>query len=127
MPSERTVACGCLAGQSGPGRQLGADLQVPAPGPGTTELTIEATTEISQDSADQHMFRVTAPGPRPRRGATCGVVLAGSQWALEDAAHDWPTGRATPQQREELAGILDALAAIVRASIPGAAITDPQS
>ncbi len=46
------------------------------------------------------------------------VLLRQTQWALDDAAHDFPAGRGTPQRRYELAGTLEALAAIVRASAP---------
>ncbi|HEX2300866.1 MAG TPA: hypothetical protein VHH34_20555 [Pseudonocardiaceae bacterium] len=44
------------------------------------------------------------------------VLLRQTQWALDEAAHDVGAGRATPQEREELAGRLEALAATVRAS-----------
>ena len=46
------------------------------------------------------------------------VLLRQTQWALDEAAHDFPAGRCTAQRREELAGSLEALAAIVRASTP---------
>ncbi|MCA1702154.1 MAG: hypothetical protein LC808_02335 [Actinobacteria bacterium] len=46
------------------------------------------------------------------------VLLRQTQWALDDAAHDFPAGRCTSQRREELAATLEALAAIVRASTP---------
>lgn len=108
------------------GRQLGADLQVPAPESSATELTIETTTEISQDSADQHMFGVPRSAHVPGDGQLA-VLFRQVQWALDDAAHDWLAGRVTPQQREELAETLDALATIVRASIPSCVIIDPQS
>lgn len=46
------------------------------------------------------------------------VLLRQTQWALDEAAHDVGAGRATPQGRAELAGSLEALAAILRASAP---------
>ena len=46
------------------------------------------------------------------------VLLRQAQWTLDEAAHHFPAGRGTPQRREELAGTLEALAAIVRASVP---------
>lgn len=49
------------------------------------------------------------------------VLLRQTQWALDEAAHDFPAGRATPGRREQLAGTLEALAAIVRASAPDSA------
>ncbi|MGH3908940.1 MAG: hypothetical protein ACRDTE_32870 [Pseudonocardiaceae bacterium] len=49
------------------------------------------------------------------------VLLRQTQWALDDAAHDFPAGRGSAQRREELAGTLEALAAIVRASAPNGA------
>lgn len=48
------------------------------------------------------------------------VLLRQTQWTLDEAAHDFPAGRCTPQRRKELAGTLEALAAIVRASVPDA-------
>lgn len=59
--------------------------------------------------------------PDPTVGVTdaqIAVLLRQIQWALGDAAYDFPAGRVTPQQREELAGTLEGLAAIVRASAP---------
>ena len=44
------------------------------------------------------------------------VLFCQMQWMLDEAAYDFPAGRATPRRREELAGSLEALAAIVRAS-----------
>lgn len=58
---------------------------------------------------------MTGPGVTDSQLA---VLLRQTQWALDEAAHDFPAGRATPQRREELAGTLEALAAIVRASAP---------
>ncbi|MGH3657521.1 MAG: hypothetical protein ACRDUA_12765, partial [Micromonosporaceae bacterium] len=46
------------------------------------------------------------------------VLLRQAQWALDDAAHDVPAGRTTPQHRVELAGRLEALAVVLRASTP---------
>lgn len=63
--------------------------------------------------------------PDPPAGVTdsqLAVVLRQTQWALDEAAHDFPAGRVTPQRREELAGTLEALAAIVRASVPGSGV-----
>ncbi len=37
------------------------------------------------------------------------VLLRQTQWALDDAAHDFPAGRGSAQRREELAGTLEAL------------------
>lgn len=47
------------------------------------------------------------------------VLLLQTQWALDEAAHDFPTGRVTPTRCEELAVILESLAVIVRASASG--------
>ncbi|MGH3908865.1 MAG: hypothetical protein ACRDTE_32485 [Pseudonocardiaceae bacterium] len=49
------------------------------------------------------------------------VLLRQTQWTLDEAAHDFPAGRGTPQRRDELAGTLETLAAIVRASAPDGA------
>ncbi len=49
------------------------------------------------------------------------VLLRQTQWALDEAAHDFPAGRGTPQRREELAATLEGLAVIVRASAPDGA------
>ncbi|MGH3907507.1 MAG: hypothetical protein ACRDTE_25520 [Pseudonocardiaceae bacterium] len=49
------------------------------------------------------------------------VLLRQAQWALDDAAHDFPAGRVTPQRRVELAGRLEALALVLRASAPDCA------
>lgn len=46
------------------------------------------------------------------------VLLRQAQWALDDAAHDLPAGRATPGRRAELAGTLEALALVLRAPVP---------
>lgn len=42
------------------------------------------------------------------------VLLRQTQWALDDAARDLPAGRLTAEKSEELAAILDDLAALVR-------------
>ncbi|QUG99895.1 hypothetical protein HUO13_02925 [Saccharopolyspora erythraea] len=42
------------------------------------------------------------------------VVLRQAQWLLDDAAHDIPGDRYSPQQSEELANTLDKLAEHVR-------------
>lgn len=47
------------------------------------------------------------------------VLLRQAQWALDDAAHDLPAGRVPSQRRVELAGTLDALAVVLRASVAG--------
>lgn len=44
------------------------------------------------------------------------VLLRTVQWHLDDVAHDLPAGRATAEQREELATSLEALAGLVRAT-----------
>ncbi len=62
--------------------------------------------------------------PEPTTGVTdsqLAVLLRQTQWALDEAAHDFPTGRVTPTRREELAVTLESLAAIVRASAPDGA------
>jgi len=46
------------------------------------------------------------------------VLFRQLQWELDDAAYAFPPGRITPRQREELAGTLEALAVIVRVSVP---------
>jgi hypothetical protein len=46
--------------------------------------------------------------------ATLAVLLRQTQWLLDDVAHDLPAGRVTPDKGEELAGILESLAALVR-------------
>ncbi len=47
------------------------------------------------------------------------VLFRQLQWTLDDAAHDFPAGRVGAQHREELAGTLESLAVIVRASVSG--------
>lgn len=42
------------------------------------------------------------------------VLLRQAQWALDDAAHELPAGRATVGRRVELAGTLEALALVLR-------------
>lgn len=60
---------------------------------------------------------VTAmPEPSGVTDAQLTVLFRQTQWALDEAAHDFPAGRVTEQRREELAASLDALALIVRAS-----------
>lgn len=54
------------------------------------------------------------------------VLLRQTQWALDDAAHDFPAGRVSAARRAELAGTLEALAAIVRASTPGGMFVDAE-
>ncbi|MGH3910825.1 MAG: hypothetical protein ACRDRM_08320 [Pseudonocardiaceae bacterium] len=48
------------------------------------------------------------------------VLLRQAQWALDDAAHDFPAGRVTPGRRAELAETLEALAVVLRAAVPDA-------
>lgn len=64
----------------------------------------------------------TAPAPRPLTvtDAQLAVLLRQAQWALDDAAHDFPAGRVTPGRRAELAGTLEALAVVLRAAVPDA-------
>lgn len=50
--------------------------------------------------------------------AQLAVLLRQAQWALDDAAHDVPAGRATSRQRAELAGTLEALALLLRTPAP---------
>ncbi|MGH3905372.1 MAG: hypothetical protein ACRDTE_14460 [Pseudonocardiaceae bacterium] len=62
--------------------------------------------------------------PDPCTGVTdsqLAVLLRQTQWALDEAAHDFPAGRGSAQRRDELAGTLEALAATVRASAPDGA------
>ncbi len=47
------------------------------------------------------------------------VLFRQTQWLLDDAAHDFPAGRVGARHREELAGTLESLAVIVRASVSG--------
>lgn len=66
---------------------------------------------------------LACPGgrPDPSTGVTdsqLAVLLRQTQWALDEAAHDFPAGRCDTRRREELAATLEALATIVRASAP---------
>ena len=45
------------------------------------------------------------------------VLLRQAQWALDDAAHEFPAGRATVGRRVELAGRLETLALVLRTSV----------
>ncbi|MGH3924897.1 MAG: hypothetical protein ACRDTT_18890 [Pseudonocardiaceae bacterium] len=45
---------------------------------------------------------------------TLAVLIRQTQWLLDDVAHDLPAGRASPEKGEELAVILESLAALVR-------------
>ncbi len=59
--------------------------------------------------------------PPPTNGVTdtqLAVLFRQTQWALDDAAYEFPAGQVTPRRREELAGILESLATIVRDSLP---------
>lgn len=59
------------------------------------------------------------PGPdRQITDSQLAILLRQVQWTLGDAAFDWPRGRVSAQQREELAGTLESLASIVRVSTP---------
>ncbi|MGH3539784.1 MAG: hypothetical protein ACRDQV_18220 [Pseudonocardiaceae bacterium] len=53
------------------------------------------------------------------------VLFRQAQWALDDAAHDFPAGKVDARQREALAGGLEALAAMVRASVPVVSVESP--
>jgi hypothetical protein len=46
--------------------------------------------------------------------ATLTVALRAAQWALDDIAHDLPTGRADTQRLRELAHGLETVAALLR-------------
>ncbi|SFB51187.1 hypothetical protein SAMN05216266_11539 [Amycolatopsis marina] len=46
--------------------------------------------------------------------ATLAVLIRQTQWLLDDVAHDLPAERVTPEKGEELARILEDLAALVR-------------
>lgn len=46
--------------------------------------------------------------------AVLAVLLRQAQWLLDDAARDVPAGRLTAERGEELASILDDLAAVMR-------------
>ncbi|MGH4014628.1 MAG: hypothetical protein ACRDSL_12030 [Pseudonocardiaceae bacterium] len=59
-----------------------------------------------------------APGQLGVTGSQLAVLLRQAQWALDDAAHDFPAGRVSAQRREELAVTLEGLAVVVRASAP---------
>jgi hypothetical protein len=50
----------------------------------------------------------------PPDDATLAVLIRQTQWLLDDVAHDLPAGRVTPAKGEELAGILESLAALIR-------------
>ncbi len=63
-------------------------------------------------------FGAWSPAAHGVTDSQLAVLLRQTQWALDEAAHDFPAGRVTAQRREELAATLDALAAIVRASAP---------
>lgn len=43
------------------------------------------------------------------------VLLRLVQWHLDEVAHDLPAGRVTVAKREELAGLLEGVAGLVRA------------
>lgn len=48
------------------------------------------------------------------QNAALAVLLRQTQWLLDDAAHDLPAGRVSPEKGAELANILESLAALVR-------------
>ncbi|MGH3813547.1 MAG: hypothetical protein ACRDUV_14030 [Pseudonocardiaceae bacterium] len=58
------------------------------------------------------------PGQSGVTDSQIAVLVVQVGWALDDAAHDLPAGRMTPQRREELADTLQALGFILRASAP---------
>ena len=60
-------------------------------------------------------------GGRRVTDAQLAVLLRQAQWALDDAAHDVPAGRVSARSRVELAGTLEALAVVLRASAPDSA------
>lgn len=49
--------------------------------------------------------------------AALAVALRSTQWALDDVAHDLPAGRADPDDLQQLAEVLEALAALLRATV----------
>jgi hypothetical protein len=49
--------------------------------------------------------------------AALAVALRSTQWALDDVAHDLPAGRADPDDLHQLAEVLEALAALLRATV----------
>lgn len=59
---------------------------------------------------------ISAGTPATVTDTQLALLLRHAQWALDDAAHDVPAGRATSQRRAELAGSLEALAVVLRAS-----------
>lgn len=59
--------------------------------------------------------------------AQLAVLLRQTQWALDEAAYDFPAGRVRPQRRAELAGSLEALAEVIRASVPVAQPAAPRA
>lgn len=66
---------------------------------------------------------MTAPAPCPVTvtDSQLAVLLRQAQWALDDAAHELPAGRTTPGRRAGLAETLEALAVVLRASVPDGA------
>lgn len=57
--------------------------------------------------------------------ATLAVLIRQTQWLLDDVSHDLPAGRVTPERGEELARILEDLAALVRQRT-GRMVIDPE-
>lgn len=55
------------------------------------------------------------------------VLLRQTQWLLDDAASDIPAGRYTSNKRDELAVLLENLAALIRATTGLAADLDASS
>lgn len=47
------------------------------------------------------------------------VLLRQTQWLLDDAAHDIPAGRYQQTKRDELAVVLEQVAALIRGRPPG--------
>lgn len=50
--------------------------------------------------------------------AALAVLLRQTQWMLDSVAHDLPAGRLDAERREALAGMLEALAVLVRDQPP---------
>lgn len=49
-------------------------------------------------------------------GSQLAMLLRQTQWTLDDVARDLPTGRLTPEAREELAAMLESLVSAIRDS-----------
>lgn len=53
---------------------------------------------------------------QPLTDAQLAILLRETQWTIGDMAYDLPSGRVTPQARQDLAELLETLAATVRGS-----------